>query len=489
MPPGMGRATPRSSSRAMSTPTLWPPRLTLGSRVGAVPPRHDRRFPARRPPIGRAFCSSIAPARSKPPCAPGHVGIPRLDPHYTDALVLNQILGGQFNSRLNSKLREEKGFTYGIRSHFDGRNGAGPFSIAASLQSDRLAEALADLREELLALRDDRPPTTLEVDDARRSLVEGQARHFETPSALVSRYAGLFVHGLPLDEHARFPERLAAVTVESLTTAANRLLVPESLVYVVVADAANVHDSLRARLGRGHTPHRLRGNPGNLGVDLFTSHGSGRTNKERNEERPPPTRLSVGSSSIPRPQPIDRPLDGGLPQCVPSLLASFAGRVSSSAGSGSGSIATRMTGTDKFPVGASASCFTGRFSCCSRLWLYVQAGSAVTTSKADSRRQLMEDLTSLGPSDHAGDPFTRLKTAEPPSLSLVPAPPNETTISQPEIPNVSRFTPDLSGPDTPEPSETPQNSKALNATVARPARAGGLRAARALSLRACIRKI
>ncbi len=43
-----------------------------------------------------------------------------------------------------------------------------------------------------------------------------------------------------------FPERLAAVTVESLTTAANRLLVPESLVYVVVADAANVHDSLRA---------------------------------------------------------------------------------------------------------------------------------------------------------------------------------------------------------------------------------------------------
>ncbi len=95
-----------------------------------------------------------------------------------------------------------KGFTYGVRSHFDGRNGAGPFSIAASLQSDRLAEALDDLREELLALRDDRPPTTSEVDDARRSLVEGQARHFETPSALVSRYAGLFVHGLPLDEHA-----------------------------------------------------------------------------------------------------------------------------------------------------------------------------------------------------------------------------------------------------------------------------------------------
>ncbi len=148
--------------------------------------------------------------------------------------------------------------------------------------------------------------------------------------------------------------------------------------------------------------------------------------------------------------------------------------MSSSAGSGSGSIATRMTGTDKFPVGASASCFTGRFSCCCALWLYVQAGSRGHDIEGRFAAQLMEDLTSLGPSDHAGDPFTRLKTAEPPSLSLVPAPPNETTISQPEIPNVSRFTPDLSGPDTPEPSETPQNSKALNATVAHRL-AGGLR--------------
>ena len=175
----------------------------------------------------------------------GHVGINRLDPDYTDALVLNHLLGGQFNSRLNSRLREEKGFTYGVRSHFDARRGAGPFSISASLQSDRLAEALDDLRNEVLALLDDRPPSQPELDDARRALVEGQARHFETPSALVSRYAGLIVHGLPLDEHTRFPERLDAVTVASLRAVALRQLRPESLVAVVVADASLVADSLK----------------------------------------------------------------------------------------------------------------------------------------------------------------------------------------------------------------------------------------------------
>lgn len=175
----------------------------------------------------------------------GHIGLHRLDPDFTNAVVLNHILGGQFTSRLNAKLREEKGFTYGVRSHFDFRHGAGPFSISASLQTDRLAEALTDLRQEVDALRDDRPPTQAELEDARRSLIEGQARHFETPSALVSRYASLFLHGLPLDYHLHFADRLAGVTIESLQAVAQRQIHPESFIAVVVADADLVADPLK----------------------------------------------------------------------------------------------------------------------------------------------------------------------------------------------------------------------------------------------------
>lgn len=176
----------------------------------------------------------------------GHVGIRRLDPDFTDVMVLNQILGGQFTSRLNSKLREEKGFTYGVRSHFDCRRGVGPFYVGASLQSDRLAEALEDLRNEVEALVGDRPPTSTELDDARRALIEGQARQFETPSALVARYAGLYVHGLPADHHAHFAERLEGVSVASLAAVAARQIRPNALVAVVVADASSVLAPLQA---------------------------------------------------------------------------------------------------------------------------------------------------------------------------------------------------------------------------------------------------
>ena len=170
----------------------------------------------------------------------GHAGPPRSSPDHDALMVFNQILGGQFTSRLNAKLREEKGFTYGVRSHFDSRRGPGPFSISASLQADRLAEALDAIRGEVNALLDDRRPTETERDDARRALVEGQARHFETPSALVSRYAGLFLYDLPPDHHARLAERLAAIDEEAIEAAARRHLRPDSFVYVVVADAETV---------------------------------------------------------------------------------------------------------------------------------------------------------------------------------------------------------------------------------------------------------
>jgi predicted Zn-dependent peptidase len=178
----------------------------------------------------------------------GHVGMRRLDPDFTDGLVLNQILGGQFSSRLNARLREEKGYTYGVRSHFDVRRAAGPFFISAALQTDAVAYALDDLRHEIFALLGDRPPTQDELDDARRSLIEGQARHLETPSALVSRYASLFVHGLPADYHARLTERLDAVSIDSLLDVATRRIHPRSFVAVVVADASKVVEPL-GRLG------------------------------------------------------------------------------------------------------------------------------------------------------------------------------------------------------------------------------------------------
>jgi zinc protease len=174
----------------------------------------------------------------------GHLGLARSEPAFEHVMLLNQILGGQFSSRLNAKLREERGLTYGVRSHFDCRQEPGPFSITTSVQADRLLDALSDLHGELDALVGSRPPTQIELDNARRALVEGHARHFETPSALVNRCANLVIHGLPLDHEAGFADRLAAVDLDTLTAEARRHIDPDSVVAIVVADAELVRGDL-----------------------------------------------------------------------------------------------------------------------------------------------------------------------------------------------------------------------------------------------------
>jgi zinc protease len=175
----------------------------------------------------------------------GHLGIARSSPDFDQLLIANQILGGQFTSRLNESLREERGLTYGVRSSFDCRRRSGPFTVSTSVQTEKVGEALGQIRIELEASGGGRPPTAQELDDARRSLIEGHPRQFDTPGAVVNRFAALVVHDLPADHDSGFAQRLAAIDLESLSEAARRHMVPGALVAVVIADAARVIEQLK----------------------------------------------------------------------------------------------------------------------------------------------------------------------------------------------------------------------------------------------------
>ena len=174
----------------------------------------------------------------------GCVGISRLDPDFDRMLILNQILGGQFTSRLNRALREERGLTYGARSGFDCRLGAGPFAVSTAVQADQVALALDLIHQELVDLLGDRPPLSSEINDARRALIDGRAREYETPSGLVARFSSLWVHGLPFEHERRLAERLAAIDRPAILDAAARLLHPDALTAVVVTDAATARAAL-----------------------------------------------------------------------------------------------------------------------------------------------------------------------------------------------------------------------------------------------------
>jgi len=174
----------------------------------------------------------------------GHLGTRRDTADYFPLLVMNAVLGGQFVSRVNLKLREEKGFTYGARTGFDWRRGRSPFSLQASVHTASTAEAIRDSLNELDAIRGPRPVTDEELVLAKASLTRGYPRNFETVEQVARGAAQLALYGLPDTYFEDFVPNVHAVTTSAVTDAAARHLDPARMTTLVVGDREAVEASL-----------------------------------------------------------------------------------------------------------------------------------------------------------------------------------------------------------------------------------------------------
>lgn len=167
----------------------------------------------------------------------GHLGVPRLTPDYHALLLLNAGLGGSFSGRLNLRLRQQLGYTYGARSSFDMDREAGTFACESSVQGDKTAASVREFMTLLEEIRSTRPLDSSELELARGTLTRGYARHFETPRHLVGAIAQTAIFGLPDDAFEQFVPKVSAVTPDDLAEAARARIHPDRLITVVVGDA------------------------------------------------------------------------------------------------------------------------------------------------------------------------------------------------------------------------------------------------------------
>jgi zinc protease len=203
-----------------------------GPHAGAIAPTSIAAQPARSDRLVRVI---HRPGAVQTEIRVGHVGLPRRIPDFHAVSVMSAILGGLFNSRLNMKLREEKGYTYGAFAGFDMRRGRGPFAARAAVNTDATVAAVADVLTELERMRD-QPVTEAELAGARDFLVGVFPLRFETPGPVVGALSGLVVHDLPDDELARYRPAIEAVTPADVSRAARDHLEVESAAIVLVGD-------------------------------------------------------------------------------------------------------------------------------------------------------------------------------------------------------------------------------------------------------------
>ncbi|HEX4348368.1 MAG TPA: pitrilysin family protein [Vicinamibacterales bacterium] len=164
----------------------------------------------------------------------GMVGVPRSTPDYFPVQVMNMVLGGSFDSRLNMNLREKHGYTYGAQSQFDMRVSAGPFTATAGVQTDKTAEALKEFFNELNAILE--PVSADELTRAKNNITLRFPERFETTTDVSDRLEQLLVYQLPDDYFSSYVRKTQAVTAADAQRVAKAHLSPAQMAVVVVGD-------------------------------------------------------------------------------------------------------------------------------------------------------------------------------------------------------------------------------------------------------------
>jgi zinc protease len=175
----------------------------------------------------------------------GTVAPPRNDPAEISLSTMNNILGGDFGSRINMNLREDKHWSYGAGAVLLSARGQRPFLIYAPVETDKTKESLAELNKELRGIRGERPVTAQELARVQASETLRLPGSRETLEQVLGSIQDLIQYQLPDDYYQTYAGKVRALTVADMAQSAAQVVEPERLVWVVIGDRSKIEAGVR----------------------------------------------------------------------------------------------------------------------------------------------------------------------------------------------------------------------------------------------------
>jgi zinc protease len=157
--------------------------------------------------------------------------------------LMNFNLGGNFDSRINLNLREDKGYTYGISSRFSGGPEQGSFLVSSEINKEATTAAVTEVLQEL-----ERYSAGGMTEDEYRYLQNaiGQrdALRYETPGAKLGLVSNILRYDLPLNYRKKQTALLKETGRDTLNELAGRLIDHENMAIVIVGDVPAIRPEL-----------------------------------------------------------------------------------------------------------------------------------------------------------------------------------------------------------------------------------------------------
>jgi zinc protease len=201
------------------------------------------------------------PGAAQSTFAIGNAGPPRSTPDYYSLQVMNTMLGGMFQSRLNANIREEKGYSYGVNSSFAFGKGPGAFRAGGDIVSAKSDVALVEFMKELRGIGGSRPITDDELATAKDSLIQRLPGTFGSIQSINGAIVTLWTQGLPDNYYQQYAARISDIRKEDVLRVAKQYIDLDHLTIVIVGDRTSIEGPLRAA---GIAPIVLADIEGNL---------------------------------------------------------------------------------------------------------------------------------------------------------------------------------------------------------------------------------
>jgi zinc protease len=167
--------------------------------------------------------------------------------------TVNAIFGGNFSSRINMNLREDKHWSYGVRSEIIPAVGQRMFMSRSPVQTDKTREALQELMKEYAGVAGAKPIAAGELAEAQSKEVLGLPGKFETADQLTSAYATIIEYRLPEDYYSRYTPTVMGMTPAEASALAAKTIEPGRMVWVIVGDLGKIEAGIRGLdLGEVH---------------------------------------------------------------------------------------------------------------------------------------------------------------------------------------------------------------------------------------------
>jgi len=174
----------------------------------------------------------------------GHISIPREHPDYYALAFVNYILGGDYSSRLNMNLRQDKGYSYGFHSSIEWMKPFSIFLARGSVQTEVTKESVFETLKELADIREGKEIGLEEFRKAKEGLIKSVPSQFESNQQIVNQLLNMAGFNLPINHFEANIKKISDLTVDEVRESASKHLSLDETQIIVVGDRDKVETGL-----------------------------------------------------------------------------------------------------------------------------------------------------------------------------------------------------------------------------------------------------